>query len=478
MNPRRLFYILRAVIPALVLLDTGAALHAQTSSIRPSASSRTGGTSGTGLGTSRTTTSTSSSGSAFTSGARQYRNNTVLGDAVIQVDPESRSLVIISDEETHTQIMKIIKELDRPKPQVLIKVLFADVIYNDDLDVGLEASANFRAGSPLLSALTATGTSTVVNTITNALTSGSAATGTSTSNNTTTTTTTTPVVPSNLRNGSIGSGSLFGLATSPSSIAPTGATGNLVSVLTNDYQATLRAIAQKGHVNVLSRPSIMARNNQEAVIVVGQEVPFVTNSTITTAGQIVNTIQYNDVGIILRVTPFINSNRTVEMIVAPEISSVSPSTVQVTNGVTANLIDKRSAETVVVTPNSTTVVIGGLMNTEKTSTLQKVPVLGDIPLLGLAFRHLTKHTQKRELIIFLTPYIVDTPGEFKDITLNEANRTQLLPKEFTRKELNENLDTLQLMPPLETQTVRNVEFRHTLPVSAPDSKATEQPTVR
>jgi general secretion pathway protein D len=477
MNTFRLCRIRRATIPIFALmlamfLSGTTFLSAQQSSIRPSASSRAGSTSTTGRTTATTgRTVGGNTNSAFTSGARQYRNNTVLGDAVIQVDPESRSLVIISDEETHAEILKIIKSLDRPKPQVLIKVLFADVVYNDDLDIGLEGAYTFHTSNPLLSALTASGTSVVTQTVNSILSSGTTNTGSVN----TVTTTNTPVFPSNVRNGTLGSGGLFGLATSPSSLAAAGATGNLVSVLTSDYQATLRAIAQKGHINVLSRPSIMARNNQEAVIVVGQEVPFVTNSTINENGNVLNTIQYNDVGIILRVTPFINSNRTVEMIVAPEISQVSPSTVQVTNGVSAPLIDKRSAETVVVTPNATTVVIGGLMNTEKTSTLQKVPLLGDIPGIGLAFRHLQKHTQKRELIIFLTPYIVDSPGEFKDLTLSEANRTELLPKEFTKKEINDNLDTLQLLPPPDD----GHEIRRAVRVTQEvDTKETVRPSFR
>ena len=221
----------------------------------------------------------------------------------------------------------------------------------------------------------------------------------------------------------------------------------------------------------------MARNNQEAVIVVGQEVPFVTSSQITNTGQTINTIQYNDVGTILRITPFITSNKSVEMIVAPEISSVSPSTVQVTNGVTANLIDKRSAETVVVTPNATTVVIGGLITTDKTSTLQKVPLLGDIPILGLPFRHLVYHKSKRELVIFLTPYIIETAEEFKDVTLGEVNRTELLPKEFTRKDIERNFDTLELSEPPTKQETDNYEVRRAIPVNQ-DTKVMVRPSFR
>lgn len=434
--------------------------------VRPGATGRAGaGTTTTGRAGAATTTGRGTTGlqnSAFTSGTRQYRNNTVLGDAVIQVDPESRSLVIISDEETHGEISKIIQDLDRPKPQVLIKVLFAEVTYNDGVDFGIEGSYTFRSGDPLITG-TAGAIGQMVTSIVNTIPSTTGTGGT-----TTTTTTTTPVFPENA--GTIAAQSLFGLANSASPIAPPGATGNLIAVLTSDYQATLRAIASRGRLNVLSRPSIMARNNQEAVIVVGQEVPFVTNSQVTDSGVINNTIQYNDVGTILRVTPFINANRTVEMIVAPEISQVTDSTVAITNNVTAPLINKRSAETVVVTPNATTVVIGGLISTIKNSTVNKVPILGDIPILGLPFRRTLKTTQKQELVIFLTPYIVDNPREFKDVTLDEVNRTKLLPKAFTREELNENLDTLEILPPPEDATYERVEVRRAKAVEVTEEK--------
>ena len=175
-------------------------------------------------------------------------------------------------------------------------------------------------------------------------------------------------------------------------------------MLTDDWSATLRALSTRGKVEVLSRPSIMARNNQEAVIVVGSEVPFITNSRTDALGNLTNTITYDNVGIILRVTPFITSEGTVEMIVAPEISSLTAQTVPISSTVSAPVIAKRSAETVVVTPNGQTVVIGGLMETQRIENIRKIPLLGDIPGLGAAFRRTIKSDVKKELMIFLTPH--------------------------------------------------------------------------
>jgi general secretion pathway protein D len=398
---------------ALILLLQGA-LQAQTT--RPGGSAR--GTTRTGLGTTTGRATGSTYGNNGTT--RNYRSNTMLGDAIIQVDPESRSLVVITDEETHMELDKIVKNLDRPKPQVLIKVVFVEVTYNKGSDIGVEGSYTFN----LENGREATTGSRTVN-----------STGTTTSNGTTTTTTTnltTPLGTAASAAETLGASSLFGLATATD--------GTFVRVVTDDWSATLRALATRGKVEVLSRPSIMARNNQEAVIVVGQEVPFITNSRTDALGQITNTIQYDNVGIILRVTPFITSDGAVEMIVAPEISTLTNQTVPISSNASAPVIAKRSAETVVVTPNGATVVIGGLMEKQRTESVRKVPILGDIPLIGMAFRRTIKDDTKRELLIFLTPEIVSNPAAIHRANNEEMNRTELVKQAFGGEDLTRYLD--------------------------------------
>src|SRR5207302_1543568 len=152
--------------------------------------------------------------------------------------------------------------------------------------------------------------------------------------------------------------------------------------------------------------SILARNNQQATITVGQSVPLVTSTSFQTlTGNPINTIQYSSVGIILRVTPFITSDNMVEMIVSPQISSLSDQSVPVSAGVNAPIINLRSADTVVVTPDGQTVIIGGLMQNQKTQSDSKIPVLGDIPLLGNLLKRKVKANTKTELMIFLTPHL-------------------------------------------------------------------------
>ncbi|HVY71576.1 MAG TPA: hypothetical protein VHH73_16705, partial [Verrucomicrobiae bacterium] len=292
---------------------------------------------------------TGSSGST----TRQYFPNGTVGDAMISSDPESRRLIVITDEETSQYVSQVVTNLDRPKPQVLIKVVFLEVTYNKGFDVGFEGG--FRKG---------VGGGNTVN--------GSDVFGLSGLN----------TAATNLSFNSLGQ--------PVQSFVPTPPGSGLYQVLGQDYQGTLRAIAQAGKTEVLSRPSILTRNNQPATITVGQSVPLVTSVSFNgLTGNPINSISYQSVGIILKVTPFITSENLVEMIVSPQISQLSDQSVPISQGVNAPVIDMRSADTVVVTPNRQTVIIGGLMQNQKTQSESKIPLLGDIPGLGNLFKHKT-----------------------------------------------------------------------------------------
>lgn len=326
---------------------------------------------------------------------RTYYNNGMVGEAVISSDPETRRLIVITDDETSQYISQVITNLDRPKPQVLIKVVFLEVTHNDGSDIGIEGSLSKKIGGSTFGSLS----------------------------------------------------NLFGLApnaTGGSLPVPLG--GGLYQVLGNDFTATLRAIQSAGKTEILSRPSILTRNSQPATITVGQTLPFITNVRYDTLGGAINTVQYQDIGIILRVTPFITSDGLVEMIVAPEISSLTDKTVPISKDVSAPIIAKRAADTVVVTPDAQTVVIGGLMQNNKIETESKVPFLGDIPLLGMAFKRKIKSNAKTELMIFLTPHIVREPSQLARMSANERSATTLSPKAFPEEELNRYIDTLPTKP--------------------------------
>ena len=205
-----------------------------------------------------------------------YRNNNQLGNALIQIDPETRSLIIVADDDTEKEIIKVIRDLDKPKPQVLIKVLFAQVTLDNNSDLGVEGNYSFNVGSSPLTSLLAGVTSTA---------SGTATTNTPSQNTTTTvsptgktTVTTTNNVPvTGTTNGTAGPATNFGLASETQ--------GAFFRLDTRYAAATLYALAQKGKVSILSRPSILARNNQEAAILIGQSVPLPSGNVISDTGR-------------------------------------------------------------------------------------------------------------------------------------------------------------------------------------------------
>lgn len=376
-------------ITGVVVFFLGAALHLNAQVQRGGGGAGGGG--GRALG----------SGSGTT---RQYYNNGMVGEATISADPETRRLIVITDEETGQHVSQVITNLDRPKPQVLIKVIFLEVTHNDSLDIGVEGAYRNGANSP-------TGTLAQVFGLSGL---NSAAT----------------------------SGVFNAFGQNVQSFVPTPPGAGLYQLAGSDYQVTLRAIAQAGKTEILSRPSILARNNQPATITVGQSVPLITNVRYDTFGNAINSVEYTDVGIILRVTPFISSDRMVEMIVSPEISQLTDQTVPISTGVSVPVISKRAADTVVVTPDGQPVIIGGLMQNLKTKSDSKIPFLGDIPLLGNLFKHKTKAGAKTELIIFLTPHIVAAPSQLAALSASERGKAELAPGSFTEQELNRFIDGL------------------------------------
>lgn len=293
------------------------------------------------------------------------------GDAIIQYDAETNSIIVITDEETNAQISNVVGTLDRPVPQVLIKVLFLEITHTKDLDLGVQASYTTSDGS---------GPDDVLLTD-------------------------------------------FGLDAATQ--------GGFYRILNQNLNLTLRALAQDGKLEVLSRPSVLVRNNESATITIGQEIPRITNSRITDDGQTLNSVTYDDIGIILEVLPRITSENLVEMEVYPEISTLTAESVQVSDNFSAPVIAKRSAQTRVVVADGKTVVIGGLMEDNNTESVRKVPVLGDIPLLGALFRRTITGKSKTELLIFLTPHVILNGQALDDATLSEKAKSELMPGALT-----------------------------------------------
>jgi general secretion pathway protein D len=299
-------------------------------------------------------------------------------------DPDTNSLLVRTASKNFDRVKAILEELDRPTRQVLIKVLLAEVTHDNTTDLGVEFSAlNIRIGSS---------TSSI--------------------------------------------GTDFGLAA---------AEGGLIAKTVDvDYTATLRALQTVGRLNVLSRPYILASDNQEASITVGNVVPFITDSRITDLGQTINTIQYRDIGIILYVMPHINPEGLVIMDVAPEISTLTGTTVPISETVDAPVFAKRSALTRVAIRNGQTIVIGGLMEDRLIDTIEKVPGLGDLPGIGVLFRRTIKTKSKTELLIFITPHVAALPEQLQKMAKEEKEGSREFNKDENKEALDEQLKGMLL----------------------------------
>jgi general secretion pathway protein D len=296
-------------------------------------------------------------------------SNDLSEDTYLEADTDTNSLLVLTSTRNYALLKPIIDELDKPIGQVLIKVLFAEITHGNDIDLGTEFSVwNLR--------------------------------GAGDSNNV-----------------------QFSTVFPPS---PT--SGLTATVLDRTLDVTIRALQETSKLNILSRPYILASNNQTATITVGQQVPYATGESLTT-GQSQTTTEYRDVGIILEVTPSINPDGLVNMTVRPEISSTTGEEVQISENLTLPVFATRTSETKVAIRDGQTIVIGGLMQDEVRDTIRKVPFLGSVPILGSLFRRTIKETDKTELLIFLTPHVAPDALALTPISDRERKRSNLLDDE-------------------------------------------------
>jgi general secretion pathway protein D len=169
-----------------------------------------------------------------------------------------------------------------------------------------------------------------------------------------------------------------------------------------------RLLQQNGDGNILSTPNLLTLDNEEAKIVIGQNVPFVTGQFTNTGSNdgSVNpfqTIERKDVGLTLRVRPQISENGTIKMTIFQEVSSVQASSVNSASGLITN---KRTIESTVLVDDGQIVVLGGLLQDEYSGNTDKVPGLGDIPVLGNLFKSETRNRRKTNLMVFLRPVVL------------------------------------------------------------------------
>lgn len=218
--------------------------------------------------------------------------------------------------------------------------------------------------------------------------------------------------------------------------------GTMFGIMKNDWGAIVQAVSSDTNSNLLSTPSITTLDNEEAYFIVGQEVPIITGSqTGSNNSNPFQTVERQEIGIKLKVTPQINEGSGVQLTIEQEVSSVSGAT-----GVDIS-INKREIKTTVMADDGATVVLGGLIDEDVQESVQKVPLLGDIPLLGHLFKSTSNTKRKRNLMVFLRPTIVRDGQLMNDLSKEKYNFIRAI--EINKQEAGLELmsdDKLPILP--------------------------------
>lgn len=315
----------------------------------------------------------------------------LVGQVTAVANEATNTLLVLTPEKNFARLQEILDALDRPVPQVLIRVLVSEVTHDDALDLGVEFE-----GINL-------GSTTDDNIFTD-----------------------------------------FDLFESTLGL-------NYLVFSSDNFRAALRALHATGKFDILSRPYLLTADNQEANINVGESVPIITNSRVDENGDIISTIEYRDVGIILTVTPQINSEGLVVLDVSQELSAISDLAVPVAPDQDAVVFSQRSLTTQVAVADGQTVVIGGLMEDETRETITQIPLLGDIPWVGQLFRRTERSHVKTELLLFLTPEVIEDPSELTAMTARVRDEATDLRDEDNPGLLQQHLDRMQVEAPADAK---------------------------
>jgi general secretion pathway protein D len=362
-----------------------------TSNTNNSTRNITNGSPGLGGGSSFGASTGSSSGQLSAASGTVELNN----GGIVQADPSTNSLIITAPEPIYRNLRSIIEKLDVRRAQVFVESLIVEVSTDKAAEFGIQFQG--------LSGVGADGVRVIGGTNFNDPGSGSNILGAAT----------------NL--GSVGRGLNIGVIDGQVNIPGIGTISNLGFLA--------RALESKANANILSTPNILTLDNEEAKIVIGQNVPFITGQFTNSGGNgaTVNpfqTIERQDVGLTLRVKPQVSEGGIVKLGIFQEVSSVVDST-----NVSGIITNKRSIESNVLVETGNIIVLGGLVEDRVTGNEEKVPGLGDVPVLGQFFRYDNRRRQKTNLMVFLRPVVVRNEDQAQSIVTNRYDYMRQLQQE-------------------------------------------------
>ena len=303
------------------------------------------------------------------------------GDVKVVADPATNALLITADAGDRPGMDALIDKLDIRRLQVLVEALIIEITATGAQQLGMEFRGLGDPNNPVRQVVGGTQFSTQAGTNINTVAAN-------------------PLAPGN------------GIAV--------GVVQGTISVGGNTFYnlgALLRALESKTDTNVLSTPNILTMDNEEAEIIVGQNVPFITGTSASTGSANANpfnTVQRQDVGLTLRVTPQISEGDTIRLKIFQEISSVAPTNAAVK--ASDIITNKRSIKTTVLAADGNIIVLGGLMRDDSTKGVQRVPCIGAIPLISEPFKFTENSRTKTNLMVFLKPHIIRSRKDLQGIT--------------------------------------------------------------
>jgi general secretion pathway protein D len=350
--------------------------------LSPQPSALTGTTPGA-TGTPPATTASPTFASAAATAANQGGMTFSAGGAMIQADTANNALIIAGPEPIYNNLRAIIEKLDVRRAQVYVEALIVEVSADKAAELGVQWQT--------LSGLGRGGVQGVGGT-----NFGARGTGTN-------------IIDAAINLGSVAAGLNLGIIDGSVSIPGLGTITNIAFLA--------RALETNANANILSTPTLLTLDNEEAKIVVGQNVPFITGQYTTSGtGAAVapfQTIERKDVGLTLRVKPQISEGGSVRLAIYQEVSRVDS-----TSNPAGIITNKRSVESSVIVDDGQIVVLGGLIQDTLTDNLDKVPLVGDMPILGALFRYDTRKRNKTNLMVFLKPTVVRTSTGATSYTLD------------------------------------------------------------
>ena len=315
------------------------------------------------------------------------------GKISITADKATNSLIIIASPADYQNILQVIRQLDKRRRQVYVEAMIIEASIDKLRNIGIKWRLTAKKdGNPVAIGGFGTIDSTAMQSIVSGLTGFTA-------------------------------GGLGNFLNVPVTTVGSDGTVTTTTLTVPGYAALFSLDEFKNSVNVLSTPQILTSDNKEAEIVVGENVPFISQreQNITTHNSYLNSIDRKDVGITLRLTPQITEGDYIKLDLYQEISALAQNQ---SDAILINVgptITKRSTKTSVVVKDNQTVVIGGLMQEQETQNVTKIPILGDIPLLGWLFKQKSVEKEKTNLLVFLTPHIVKGAEQLARLT--EAKKT-------------------------------------------------------